>query len=106
MFGRRAWTYSGFAVLSCCFGSLAAMKVLLAHTPQMRRDYYGERSLNGLRAVAAVKLHAGDDALDAGALVDAARDVEIIVADRMTPGPGEIFPKLPKLRAFVRCAVD
>jgi D-3-phosphoglycerate dehydrogenase / 2-oxoglutarate reductase len=82
------------------------MKVLLAHTPQMRRDYYGERSLNGLRAVADVKLHEGDDALGAGALVDAAGDVEIIVADRMTPGPGEIFAKLPKLRAFVRCAVD
>ena len=31
------------------------VKVLLAHTPQMRRDYYGERSLNGLRAVADVR---------------------------------------------------
>jgi D-3-phosphoglycerate dehydrogenase len=72
----------------------------------MRRDYYGERSLNGLRAVAEVKLHEGDDALDAAALVTAARDVEIIVADRMTQGPGEIFPHLPNLRAFVRCAVD
>jgi D-3-phosphoglycerate dehydrogenase len=28
------------------------------------------------------------------------------VADRLTEGPGEIFAKLPKLRAFVRCAVD
>jgi D-3-phosphoglycerate dehydrogenase len=82
------------------------LKVLLAHTPQMRRDYYGERSLSGLRAVADVKLHEGDTALDAAALIEAARDVEIIVADRMTPGPGEIFPKLPELRAFVRCAVD
>ncbi|GIQ78100.1 NAD(P)-dependent oxidoreductase [Bradyrhizobium sp. RD5-C2] len=82
------------------------MKVLLAHTPQMRRDYYGERSLTGLRAVADVSLHEGDDALDAAALVAAAADVDIIVADRMTPGPGEIFPRLPKLRAFVRCAVD
>jgi len=82
------------------------LKILLAHTPQMRRDYYGERSLDGLRAVAEVTLHEGADALDAAALVDAARDVEIIVADRMTPGPGEIFAKLPKLRAFVRCAVD
>lgn len=72
----------------------------------MRRDYYGERSLNGLRAVAEVKLHEGDAALDAAALVAAAGDVEVIVADRMTQGPGEIFPKLPKLRAFVRCAVD
>ncbi|MGY4472971.1 NAD(P)-dependent oxidoreductase [Bradyrhizobium sp. USDA 3364] len=82
------------------------MKVLLAHTPQMRRDYYGERSLNGLRAVADVRLHEGDEVLDAAALVEAAADVDIIVADRMTQGPGEIFPKLPKLRAFVRCAVD
>ncbi|WP_076865557.1 NAD(P)-dependent oxidoreductase [Bradyrhizobium mercantei] len=82
------------------------MKVLLAHTPQMRRDYYGERSLNGLRAVADVRLHEGDEALDAAALVSAAADVDIIVADRMTQGPGEIFPRLPKLRAFVRCAVD
>ncbi|WP_298275619.1 NAD(P)-dependent oxidoreductase [uncultured Bradyrhizobium sp.] len=82
------------------------MKVLLAHTPQMRRDYYGERSLNGLRAVADVRLHEGDIALDAAALVTAAEDVDIIVADRMTAGPGEIFPRLPKLRAFVRCAVD
>ncbi|MTV15580.1 MULTISPECIES: NAD(P)-dependent oxidoreductase [Bradyrhizobium] len=82
------------------------MKVLLAHTPQMRRDYYGERSLNGLRAVADVRLHEGEEALDAAALVEAAADVDIIVADRMTQGRGEIFPQLPKLRAFVRCAVD
>ncbi|MCP1967877.1 NAD(P)-dependent oxidoreductase [Bradyrhizobium elkanii] len=82
------------------------MKVLLAHTPQMRRDYYGERSLNGLRAVADVRLHEGEEALDAAALVRAAADVDIIVADRMTQGPGAIFPQLPKLRAFVRCAVD
>ncbi|WFU35398.1 hydroxyacid dehydrogenase [Bradyrhizobium brasilense] len=82
------------------------MKVLLAHTPQMRRDYYGERSLNGLRAVADVELHEGEEALDAAALVEAAADVDIIVADRMTQGRGEIFPQLPKLRAFVRCAVD
>jgi D-3-phosphoglycerate dehydrogenase / 2-oxoglutarate reductase len=82
------------------------LKVLLAHTPQMRRDYYGERSLSGLRAVADVKLHEGDIALDAAALVVAAGDADIIVADRMTQGPGGIFAKLPKLRAFVRCAVD
>jgi D-3-phosphoglycerate dehydrogenase / 2-oxoglutarate reductase len=82
------------------------MKVLLAHTPKMRRDYYGERSLAGLRAVADVRLHEDDAALDAAALVRAADDVEIIVADRMTQGPAEIFQRLPKLRAFVRCAVD
>ena len=82
------------------------MKVLLTHTPEFRRQYYGERSLNGLQAAAQVVLHEADDALDAAGLIDAARDVDIIVADRLTEGPGEIFPRLPKLRAFVRCAVD
>jgi D-3-phosphoglycerate dehydrogenase len=82
------------------------LKVLLTHTPQFRRQYYGERSLKGLQAAAQVVLHEGDDALDAGGLIEAARDVDIIVADRLTQGPGEIFPRLPKLRAFVRCAVD
>lgn len=82
------------------------MKVLLAHTPEMRRNYYGDRSLNGLRAIADVILHEGDQSLDAAGLVNAARDVDIIVADRMTEGRGEIFAQLPHLRAFVRCAVD
>src|SRR3954469_21003565 len=82
------------------------MKVLLTHTPQSRAQYYGERSLCGLRAIAQVKLHESNDALDAAGLIEAADDVDIIVADRLTAGPGEIFPALPNLRAFVRCAVD
>src|SRR5260370_40936987 len=82
------------------------IKVLLTHTPQARRQYYGERSLNGLQALAQVVLHDADDALDAAGLIEAARDVDIIVADRLTEGPREIFAGLPKLRAFVRCAVD
>jgi D-3-phosphoglycerate dehydrogenase / 2-oxoglutarate reductase len=83
-----------------------ALKALLTHTPQARRQYYGERSLSGLKTLAQVVLHEGDDALDAAGLIAAARDVDIIVADRLTEGPGEIFPRLPRLRAFVRCAVD
>ena len=82
------------------------MKVLLAHTPEMRRNYYGNRSLNGLREAAEVILHEGGDPLDAAGLVRAAKDVDIIVADRMTEGRGEIFAQVPRLRAFVRCAVD
>jgi len=82
------------------------VKVLLTHTAEFRRQYYGERSLSRLRALAHVKLNEADDALDAGGLISAARDVDIILADRLTEGRGEIFPELPKLRAFVRCAVD
>ena len=82
------------------------MKVLLTHTPEFRRQYYGERALQGLQGLAQVRLNDADDALDASAIVAAARDVDIIVADRLTEGRGEIFPRLPHLRAFVRCAVD
>ena len=82
------------------------MRVLLTPTPDFRRQYYGDRALAGLQAIADVKLHEGADTLDAAGLVAAAQDVDIIIADRVTEGRGEIFPKLPKLRAMVRCAVD
>jgi D-3-phosphoglycerate dehydrogenase / 2-oxoglutarate reductase len=82
------------------------LKILLTHTPQSRAQYYGARALAGLQAIAEVKLHEASDALDAAGLIAAARDVDIIVADRLTAGPGEIFSALPALRAFVRCAVD
>ena len=77
-----------------------ALKVLLTHTPQSRVQYYGARSLAGLQALVQVKLHESNDALDAAGLIRAAADVDIIVADRLTAGPGEIFPALPNLRAF------
>ena len=60
------------------------MKVLLTHTPQARHQYYGERSLTGLQALAQVTLHEADDALDTAGLIEAARAVDIIVADRLT----------------------
>jgi D-3-phosphoglycerate dehydrogenase len=87
-------------------GKPPALKILLTHTPQSRAQYYGERSLEGLQAIAQVKLHQSSDALDAAGLIEAAGDVDVIVADRLTAGPSEIFPALPNLRAFVRCAVD
>lgn len=67
------------------------MKILLTHAPQARHQYYGARSLNGLRALAQVVLHESDDALDAKGLIAAAHDVDIIVADRLTEGRAEIF---------------
>ena len=82
-------------------------KILLTHTLQMRQKYYGERALAGLQAQAELKaLCDGDDALSPRELVAAARDVDVIIADRLTTGPGEIFAQLPALKAFLRCAVD
>lgn len=82
------------------------MKVLLTHTPRSREAYYGPRALAALRGLAEVVLHEGDTPLDASALVAAAAGIDLVVADRATAGPAEIFAGLPQLRAFLRCAVD
>ncbi|SFU49573.1 D-3-phosphoglycerate dehydrogenase [Methylobacterium sp. 174MFSha1.1] len=82
------------------------MKLLLTHTPRMREQYYGPRALAALRDLAEVRLHEGDDPLDAAALTAAAAEVDLVVSDRLTPGQAEIFARLPRLRAFLRCAVD
>jgi D-3-phosphoglycerate dehydrogenase / 2-oxoglutarate reductase len=82
------------------------LKVLLTHPPQTRTQYYGARSLSGLQAIADVTLHEHEDALSPAALIAAAGDIDLIVADRLTTAPAAIFAGLPKLRAFVRCAVD
>ena len=47
-----------------------------------------------------------DNALDAAGVVAHAQGCAIIVSDRQTPGPAEIFAGLPDLVAFLRCAVD
>lgn len=83
-----------------------SLKILLTHTPQSRRQYYGERALIGLREAGDVLLHETDDALDPSGLIAAAREADLIVADRLTAVPAEVFAKLPSLRALVRCAVD
>jgi D-3-phosphoglycerate dehydrogenase len=80
--------------------------ILLTHTPHMRAQYYGDRALTALRAMADVRLHEGSDALDAEALIGAGQHADLIIADRLTEGPAAIFPRLPNLRAFLRCAVD
>jgi D-3-phosphoglycerate dehydrogenase len=82
------------------------LKILLTHTPQSRRQYYGEKALRGLKEAGEVLLHQAEDALDPAALIGAAHEADLIVADRLTAAPAEVFANLPKLRAIVRCAVD
>jgi D-3-phosphoglycerate dehydrogenase len=103
---RLQYPYADQPWLGFSEGCAVTFKILLTHTPQARRQYYGEKALRGLQELADVLLHEGSDALDAKGLVHAARDVDLIVADRLTAGPAEVFQDLPKLRAFVRCAVD
>jgi D-3-phosphoglycerate dehydrogenase / 2-oxoglutarate reductase len=82
------------------------MKLLLTHVPQARRQYYGARALARLRELVEVVLHEGEASLDPKGLIAAARDIDLIIADRSTPVPGEVFAGLPKLKAVMRSAID
>ena len=82
------------------------MKILLTHSPEAMRLYYGERALAGLRAVGEVIMNAKSAPLEGEALIEAARDCDLIVSYRQSPGPAKVFESLPKLRAFLRCAID
>jgi D-3-phosphoglycerate dehydrogenase len=62
--------------------------------------------LAGLRKVGEVKLHLESAPLEGEALIRAAADCDLIVSYRQSPGPAAVFERLPRLKAFVRCAID
>ena len=82
------------------------VKILLTHTPTMRANYYGDEALAGLRSLGDVRLVEGDTPLTPQELVSVAQDVDVVIADRLTTGPAQVFANLPDLKAFLRCAVD
>jgi D-3-phosphoglycerate dehydrogenase len=82
------------------------LKILLTHSPEALANYYGERALAELRKAGTVKLHSGSSSLEGEALIQAAEDCELIVSYRQSPGPAAVFERLPRLRAFLRCAID
>ena len=82
------------------------MKILLTHSPEALANYYGERALAGLKAVGEVKLHHRSEPLEGEAFIKAAQDCDLIVSYRQSPGPAQVFERLPRLVAFMRCAID
>jgi D-3-phosphoglycerate dehydrogenase len=82
------------------------LRILLTHSPEARALYYGERALAGLRKIGEVKLHEGSAPLEGDALIAAAADCDLIVSYRQSPGPAAVFERLPRLIAFLRCAID
>jgi len=69
-------------------------------------NYYGERALAGLRALGEVKLNEKAISLEGEDLIEAAQDCDLIVSYRQSPAPAQLFERLPRLVAFVRCAID
>jgi D-3-phosphoglycerate dehydrogenase / 2-oxoglutarate reductase len=82
------------------------LKILLTHSPEAMANYYGERALAALKASGDVKRHQGAQPLEGEALIEAAKDCDLIVSYRQSPGPAELFERLPRLVAFLRCAID
>jgi len=82
------------------------VKLLLTHVPLARRQYYGARALAQLLELVEVVLHEGDAPLDPKGMIAAARDCDLIIADRATPVPAEIFAGLPRLKVVMRSAID
>ncbi len=81
-------------------------RVFLTHPPEALEKYYGARAIAGLREIAEVKFNPLTRELTMSELAEAARDCAIIVSYRQTPGATELFPLLPNLIAFSRCAID
>lgn len=82
------------------------MKILLTHSPEALKLYYGERALAGLVKLGEVILNKTPSPLEGENLLAAAADCELIVSYRQSPGPAAVFERLPKLKAFLRCAID
>jgi D-3-phosphoglycerate dehydrogenase len=82
------------------------LKILLTHSPEAMANYYGERALAALRQAGDVVRNDKPHSLEGEELINAARDCDLIVSYRQSPGPAELFERLPKLVAFLRCAID
>jgi D-3-phosphoglycerate dehydrogenase len=81
-------------------------RILLTHSPDTLASYYGSRALAGLQALGEVVLNPADRPLEGEALIRAAADCELVVSYRQSPAPAALFERLPKLAAFLRCAID
>ncbi len=81
--------------------------VFLTHSPDMFANFYGDRALAALREHADVRVNTTGTVLaDPAALVRAAGDAHILVADRSTPIAAAVFDAMPNLLAACRVAVD
>jgi D-3-phosphoglycerate dehydrogenase len=81
-------------------------RILLTHSPDTLVNYYGERALAGLKALGDVILNLNEKPLEGESLVQAAAGCDLVVSYRQSPAPAALFERLPKLVAFLRCAID
>ncbi len=81
------------------------LTAFLTHNPEDLQAYYG-RALPELTAIADVVSNPLGRDLSTPELIAAAKDCDVIIAHRSTPGEAAVFDASPGLLAFLRCAVD
>jgi len=83
------------------------MKLVFVSHPSDKLDaYFGEKATRALQAIAEVRWNREPHELPTPELIAAAQGCDALIAYRQTPGPEALFRELPRLAAFIRCAVD
>jgi D-3-phosphoglycerate dehydrogenase len=80
--------------------------VFVSHPQSKLGHYFGDRATASLRAIAQVRFNPGDTDLSSRELAALAHDCDAIISYRQTVGDEALFAALPRLKAFVRCAID
>lgn len=80
--------------------------VFVSHPQSKLAHYFGDRAIAALQAIANVRFNPGDTDLSSSELAALAADCEVIISYRQTVGDEALFAALPRLLAFVRCAID
>lgn len=80
--------------------------VFLTHPPDKLEQYYGSRAVEALQAIAEVRFNPESRELSIDELIAVARNCDLVIGYRQTPGGARLFRELPRLAAFMRCAID
>ena len=80
--------------------------VFVTHPSDTLDAYFGPKATRALEAIAEVRFNPEPRELSTEELVAAAAGCDALIAYRQTPGPEALFRDLPRLAAFLRCAMD
>lgn len=80
--------------------------VFVSHPADRLAMYFGARAEAQLRSIAELRLNPQARELSLAELIAAAQDCDALIAYRQTEAPQALFAALPRLQAFIRCAMD
>lgn len=80
--------------------------VFVSHSQSQLAHYFGARATAALQAITDVRFNPGETDLSSQELAALAQGCDVIISYRQTLGDEALFAALPRLKAFVRCAID